>query len=198
MFMARRKEIIIDKTKEQITPLGETEASSFISEEKKVEAAQLSEKEAQVITEIAREIETFENEANREEENKGEGSIDRAIDSITRRLRKPKKIKARPIPQVRDEVTLKVEKILEEGLKDAFLELDTVQKQEFKIKGEATAFAIRTLLKNTHIKVKSIFRLILEWLKILPGVNRFFLEQEAKIKTDKIMAIHEQEKKRRL
>jgi len=29
----------------------------------------------------------------------------------------------------------------------------------------------------------------LDWLKILPGVNKFFLEQEAKIKTDKILAL---------
>jgi hypothetical protein len=27
----------------------------------------------------------------------------------------------------------------------------------------------------------------LQWLKLLPGVNRFFLEQEAKIKTDRII-----------
>lgn len=101
--------------------------------------------------------------------------------------RKPKQT---TIPQVRDEMTVKVEKILEEGIGDAYSRLSPVAKQEFKIKGEETAYKIGVLLKATHIKVKSILKLILEWLKLLPGVNRFFLEQEAKIKTDKIVAYH--------
>lgn len=89
----------------------------------------------------------------------------------------------------RDEITVKVEKILEEGLNDSFQRLSPIAKQEFKIKGEQTASQIRELLKSTHVKVKKIFRLILDWLRMLPGINRFFLEQEAKIKTDKIIAL---------
>ena len=65
--------------------------------------------------------------------------------------------------------------------------------QEFKIKGEETAGKIRELLKSTHIKVKKIFRLIYEWLRLLPGVNKFFLEQEAKIKTDNIVLIQKEQ-----
>ena len=102
-------------------------------------------------------------------------------------------LKRRPkiaIPQVRDEVTVKIEKILEEGVGDAYARLSPIAKQEFKIKGEETATKIRELLKSTHVKVKKIFQLILEWLKMLPGVNRFFLEQEAKIKADRIITLH--------
>ena len=40
-------------------------------------------------------------------------------------------------------------------------------------------------------KAKKIFQLILEWLKLLPGINRFFLEQEAKIKTDRIIHLNQ-------
>ena len=29
--------------------------------------------------------------------------------------------------------------------------------------------------------------LIREWLKVIPGINKFFLEQTVKIKTDKII-----------
>jgi hypothetical protein len=46
------------------------------------------------------------------------------------------------------------------------------------------------------VSTKKIFVLIRAWLKIIPGVNRFFLEQEAKIKTDKILFVTEEEKKR--
>ena len=94
-----------------------------------------------------------------------------------------------PIPSFRDEVTVRIEKILEDGLNDSFQRLSPIAKQEFKLKGERTALEIRELLKSAHVKVKKILRLILDWLRMLPGVNRFFLEQEAKIKTDKIMAL---------
>ncbi len=98
--------------------------------------------------------------------------------------------KPRPtLPQVRDEVTVKIEKILEEGVGDAYSRLSPVAKQEFKLKGEEVARQIRDLVKGAHVKVKKVFQLILEWLKMLPGINRFFLEQEAKIKTDRILSI---------
>ena len=121
---------------------------------------------------------------------KKEGSfLDEAIDGLKKKLRKPKKKKLTQIPIVRDEVTIQVEKIMEEGLADAFKEMTPIQKQEFKIKGEKMALEIRRLLKNTHVKVKSIFKLVLEWLKMMPGINKFYLEQEAKIKADKIIAL---------
>ncbi|MCF6276611.1 MAG: hypothetical protein L3J07_02050 [Candidatus Magasanikbacteria bacterium] len=98
--------------------------------------------------------------------------------------------KARPtIPQTKDEMTQKIEKIMEEDLKDAFLELTPVQKQEFKIKGEEVLGKIRVLMNKTKVNIKKIIKLLLSWLKILPGINKFFLEQEAKIKADKILAL---------
>ncbi|MBU0546074.1 hypothetical protein KKA13_02355 [Patescibacteria group bacterium] len=93
------------------------------------------------------------------------------------------------IPQVKDPVTIKIEKIMEEDLKDFFTTLSPIAQQEFKIKGEETAYKIRDLLKASHVKVKNILRLIIEWLRMLPGINKFFLEQEAKIKTDKIILL---------
>jgi hypothetical protein len=117
------------------------------------------------------------------------GKMDSAIDTLIKKLRKPKKRKPTKIPQVRDELTVEVEKLLEEGLEDAYKEMTPIQQQEFKIKGEKTALEIRSLLKGTHVKIKKIFLLIIEWLKIIPGLNRFFLEQEAKIKADKIIAL---------
>ncbi len=109
-------------------------------------------------------------------------------------LRRPKKV----IPQVRDEVTLKIEHVLEDGLSDSFQRLSPIAQQEFKIKGEETAVKIRELLTSTHVKVKKILALILDWLKLLPGVNRFFLEQEAKIKADRIIEIIEQNPDKRI
>ncbi len=92
-------------------------------------------------------------------------------------------------PPLKNEIAAKIEKIMEEGLNDSYQRLSPVAKQEFKLKGEKTAAQIQELLKSAHVKVKKILHLILDWLRILPGINHFFLEQEAKIKTDKIMAL---------
>ena len=117
-----------------------------------------------------------------------ENFFEETIGTLKNKL-KNSKAKKTIIPQIRDDVTVQIEKIMEQDLNDAFRELTPIQKQEFKIKGEQVAFEIRALLKNTHIKAKNIFKLILEWLRMLPGINKFFLEQEAKIKTDKILAL---------
>lgn len=99
-----------------------------------------------------------------------------------------------PIPQVRDEIIVQIEKIMEEDLGDVFGALTLQQKQQFKIRGEETALKIRELLRGTKIKLGKIVNLIFDWLKLLPGINRFFLEQEAKIKAEKIANLHEQRK----
>lgn len=48
---------------------------------------------------------------------------------------------------------------------------------------------IGTMLQATKVQTKKIVELLLAWLRIIPGVNRFFLEQEAKIKADKLLAL---------
>ncbi len=122
------------------------------------------------------------------QESKDDNFLDEAIDGIKQKLRFSKK-KPTNIPQVRDQLTIQVEKIMEEGLGEAYKELTPVQKEEFKIAGEKTAWEIRDLLRGAHVKLKKLFKIILKWLIMLPGINRFYLEQEAKIKADKIMAL---------
>lgn len=130
-----------------------------------------------------------------EEENvKKQESLEQKT-SFEQTTRQPLKqtIKPRPaIPQpTKDPVMVRIENIMEEGLNDSYQRLSPVAKQEFKLKGEQTASQIRELLKSTHIKIKKILRLLLNWLRMLPGINYFFLEQEAKIKTDKIISLKE-------
>lgn len=138
----------------------------------------------------------LEQENNREQKlnlPKEEGFLDDAISKLRSALRTTKK-KPVIMPQVRDDITLKIEHIMSEGLTDAYRSLTPLQQQEFKLRGEQTAVQIRILLQETKIKVKKIFQLLIEWLKLLPGVNRYFLEQEAKIKADHIIALHQQNK----
>lgn len=129
-------------------------------------------------------------------ESDGENFLEETIEGLKQTLRRKKK-RPTQIPIVKDQTTTEIEKIMESDLKEAFNSLTPIQKQEFKIKGEEVAWEIRNLLKKTHIKVKTIFKLLVEWLKMLPGINKFFLEQEAKIKTDKILTLHEITKNKR-
>ena len=89
----------------------------------------------------------------------------------------------------KDRLTLEIEKVLEEDLTDLFLKMNPVERQAFKAKGEETLSKIRQLANAATVNTRKIFSLIREWLKLIPGVNTFFLEQEAKIKTDKILRL---------
>lgn len=80
-----------------------------------------------------------------------------------------------------------VEKILEEDLQEIWQTMTSDQQQQFKQSGEQTAIQISNLLQAVKVKLSEITKLIMGWLKIIPGVNKFFLEQEAKIKTDKLL-----------
>lgn len=87
-----------------------------------------------------------------------------------------------------DEVDVKkVENILQEGLEEVYKKMDSVSQMQFKAQGEDTARAINILMSKAKVKVKEIVDLIIKWLKLIPGVNKFFVEQEAKIKADKLM-----------
>jgi len=92
----------------------------------------------------------------------------------------------RDIPPLQQEI----ESVLEENLSELFRELTPAQRVEFKNQGEVAAGRITKLLQQAKVKVSQILRLIREWLSSLPGINRYFIEQEAKIKADKIIKLH--------
>lgn len=86
----------------------------------------------------------------------------------------------------------RIESILANGLADLYIKMPADKQQEFKLAGEQTARKINSLLDQAKVKIKEIVGLIRKWLLIIPGVNKFFLEQEAKIKADEIMNIRRQ------
>lgn len=89
-----------------------------------------------------------------------------------------------------------IEQVLEEDLGEIYNNLTPQEQKNFKIKGEEAARSIFQLVYHkTKIKVKKIVKLIRNWLKSVPGINKFFLEQEAKIKADKIAALADDSKK---
>jgi len=84
----------------------------------------------------------------------------------------------------------KIESILSNGFEDAYLKMSPEKKVEFKLKGEETSNKINELIEKGKITLKKVVRLIKKWLSIIPGVNKYFLEQEAKIKADEIVKLN--------
>lgn len=84
---------------------------------------------------------------------------------------------------------VEIEKIMEENMQEIYRQIPDEAKQKFRIEGERTAGEIQTLMRNFKATTKKVLELIRNWLKLIPGINRYFLEQEAKIKADRIIAI---------
>jgi len=82
-----------------------------------------------------------------------------------------------------------IERILSEDLEDIYVTLPAGIQQKFRQKGEETAIKISKILSQSKIKLKKIAKLIMDWLKVIPGVNKFFLEKESKIKTDEVVKL---------
>ena len=82
-----------------------------------------------------------------------------------------------------------IEDILAKGLEEAYLSMSLQKQSEFKKAGEQISREINNLLGLAKVKVKKIISLIKKWLFIIPGVNKFFIEQESKIKADKIIKL---------
>jgi len=101
-----------------------------------------------------------------------------------------------PVVSQKNKFEAEIEEVLQEDLTDLYLSMSPEERKAFKIKGEETVSLIHELVRAAHINTKKIFQLIRTWLHMIPGVNRFFLEQEAKIKTDKVLLVTEEEKRR--
>ncbi|NQU77964.1 hypothetical protein HQ544_04690 [Candidatus Falkowbacteria bacterium] len=96
-----------------------------------------------------------------------------------------------PAPAKNPEL-VRIEGILEQNLAEAFSKMDPATQLRFKQEGEVAAKKIEQAINQVKVKVKTILNIIRNWLKVIPGVNKYFIEQETKIKTDKIMAIKDQ------
>lgn len=94
----------------------------------------------------------------------------------------PTKILKTPLQQ-------KIEEVLAQDLDKVYASMDEAQKKVFREEGERTAGKIEKIIQGVKVKTKKILDLIRQWLKLIPGVNKFFLEQEAKIKSDRILKL---------
>jgi len=104
---------------------------------------------------------------------------------------------AAPAAPRKDPTVRGVESILEEDLADTYTRMNPALQAKFRKEGERVTGKIVAMVRSAKVKAREVLALISGWLKMIPGANRFFLIQEAKIKTDKIVALAEAEKKNR-
>ncbi|MFA6272831.1 MAG: hypothetical protein WC693_07140 [Patescibacteria group bacterium] len=129
--------------------------------------------------EIEKELEQLEKEINKQE---------KQIHTVTASLPIKQMTPTKPVI-VKTITRKKIEGILSEDLKELFQGMDAVHKAEFKRQAAETASALEILVATAKATAKKVAKLISAWLKSIPGINSFFLEQEAKLKTDKILAM---------
>lgn len=99
---------------------------------------------------------------------------------------------AAPAPVVastKEPVVRAVEAVLEEDLGEAFHKMTPEMQAKFRKEGERITGIIVGMLRNAKVNARLVLGMIAHWLKMIPGVNHFFLTQEAKIKTDKILKL---------
>lgn len=90
---------------------------------------------------------------------------------------------------------VEIESILADNLQTVYAGLPEEVKLIFKAKGEEVAHTIQVMIENAKVKARRVLKLIVQWLKLIPGMNQFFLEQEATIKTQKLLALATEHKK---
>lgn len=103
----------------------------------------------------------------------------------------------RPAAALKDPTVAVVEDVLEEGLGETYLAMRPALQKKFKERGERVAREIAGMIASLKVNAGKILKLVADWLKMIPGVNRYFLVQEAKLKTDRLVKIGEEERARR-
>lgn len=106
----------------------------------------------------------------------------------------PAPVAVKAASPAKDRFTREIEAVLADDMTELFLKMPPPRQEEFKRKGEETAGKIRVLLSSAKVNVRKVLALIVDWLKMLPGVSAFFLEQEAKIKTDRLLLLAKAER----
>lgn len=164
------------------------------SEEKLIPAAKSQPEQARPVREIPRPPEVQPESAGEAEPPALEPSKAGVLEKIKQAVRQKddEQSVAKLTPEEEKEIE-EIEDILEDDLKEVYVKLDPQTQQTFRQQGEETAKEIVGLLHRVKIKTRAIIKLIVKWLRIIPGISSFFIVKEAKIKTDKIIEMHEQE-----
>lgn len=106
----------------------------------------------------------------------------------------PQAVAVPSAPYQKDTDLAAIESILSDGLGELYRGMTPSAQEKFRVRGEETASKIRAMIASAKVKARKVAALIRGWLRMIPGVSHFFMEQETKIKTDRIMEYSEKRK----
>jgi len=86
-----------------------------------------------------------------------------------------------------------VRDVLQEDIYELYSQMLPAEQEKFRDEGLRVAGTIKGLLGAVKVNVKKIVELIGAWLSRLPGINKYFIKQESKIKLDKLLQIKKQQ-----
>ena len=88
----------------------------------------------------------------------------------------------------KDPVTIETEKILEDGLGSTYNALPEKVKPFFRQHGEHAAKTIADMIKRRSFDPAVALDLTTAWMQLVPKANKYYLEQESKLKIDELAA----------
>lgn len=89
----------------------------------------------------------------------------------------------------KDPVQEKIDAIFERNVGDAFAELQPLQQEAFRVAAEQAAAAVRALLSAPKLEPPKIRDVVAGVLRLLPETNPWWVEQEAALKTQALLAL---------
>jgi hypothetical protein len=90
-------------------------------------------------------------------------------------------------PVAKDWKVAEIEGLLSEDLRDLYKAMPPAKQKAFRERGEKLAAEIARELPRA--KPEQVFKQVRSWLKMIPATNPYYLEQEAKIKTDRLFLL---------
>lgn len=138
----------------------------------------------------------LEEEAKREEEK--HFLKDAAVEAPTSQVVASDQVAPESLPAAEqaDEVLSLVKDILEEDLEEYVTKMPEATRERFENKGREIATRISNMVRSGKVQNKRVVLLIREWLLTIPAVNKFFMEQVAKIKTDSVLKFEQEHRKK--
>ena len=97
---------------------------------------------------------------------------------------------ARPVVVEKSPLRENIEAALaDEQLQRIYAGLPPATQGKFRDAGEALAVRLEQMLTTGKFELRVAHGGIKSWLSVIPRTNRFYLDQEAKVKTDSILAL---------
>jgi hypothetical protein len=91
--------------------------------------------------------------------------------------------------EAKSELRQAIERVMEADLNELYLTMSPEERLVFKNKGEATAKEVAEQVQKPKINLSKILQLLFAWLRFIPRVNNYYLQQEAKLKADQIIKL---------